>query len=372
MKHIGFALFRYFPFGGLQRDMLAIAHECANRGHRITIFTASWEGPQPEWAEVKLLPVSALSNHRRNQKFAAALQDYLKAHPVDVLAGFDKMPGLDVYYAADSCFAEKAATKKLPLYASTPRSRAFLAMEQAVFGAQSQCRILFISPPEMQVYERHYPGSNARGTLLPPGIRRDRIMPEDYEEQRAALREELGAGGQDKLLLFVGSGFRTKGLDRAIEALAVLRQSLPAAQLIVVGDDKETRYRKLARKLGVTDAVRFMGGREDVARFFWGCDVLVHPARRENTGTVLLEAMVAGLPVVASDVCGYAGWVENSGIGVVISESETAINLSRSIANILSAPSKNWLTLSRKFSASEDVYSLVFHAARKIELSGTN
>ena len=68
--NLAFALFRYFPYGGLQRDMLRIARECARRGHKVTILTRAWDGERPESIEVKLLPIKALSNHKRALEFA--------------------------------------------------------------------------------------------------------------------------------------------------------------------------------------------------------------------------------------------------------------------------------------------------------------
>ena len=89
----------------------------------------------------------------------------------------------------------------------------------------------------------------------------------------------------------VGSGFRTKGVDRAIEGLAKLQSTESnKTQLVVVGHGKSDSYQRLARSLGVGDRVHMLGGRADVPEWMLAADLLVHPARNENTGTVLLEA----------------------------------------------------------------------------------
>jgi UDP-glucose:(heptosyl)LPS alpha-1,3-glucosyltransferase len=61
-------------------------------------------------------------------------------------------------------------------------------------------------------------------------------------------------------------------------------------------------------------------GRSDIPRFLLGADLLLHPAYNENTGTVLLEAVVAGLPVLTTAVCGYAHYIGDADAGVVVSE----------------------------------------------------
>ena len=102
---MAFVLFEYFPFGGLQRDMLAIAHSAVARGHEVTIFTRSWEGDRPGAIPVHLIPVMAGSNHQRDARFAEKMKALWGGF--DLRVGFNKMPGLDWYYAADGCLAER-------------------------------------------------------------------------------------------------------------------------------------------------------------------------------------------------------------------------------------------------------------------------
>ena len=97
---LAFVLYKYFPFGGLQRDFMRIAKVSGART-RIRVYTLIWEGDIPEGFEVLVAPVKALSNHRRNEKFTAWVEADLVKRPVDRVVGFTKMPGLDVYYAAD-------------------------------------------------------------------------------------------------------------------------------------------------------------------------------------------------------------------------------------------------------------------------------
>lgn len=62
------------------------------------------------------------------------MQAHLGEHPADRVVGFNKMPGLDVYYAADVCYAEKVAREKGFFYRLTPRYRHFAAFERATFA----------------------------------------------------------------------------------------------------------------------------------------------------------------------------------------------------------------------------------------------
>ena len=89
-------------------------------------------------------------------------------------------------------------------------------------------------------------------------------------------------------------------------------------RLLVVGQDKHRRYNWLARKLEVPEHIEFLGGRDDIPELLLGADTLIHPALDEAAGIVLLEALVAGLPVICTDVCGYAHHIAAAKAGMVL------------------------------------------------------
>jgi UDP-glucose:(heptosyl)LPS alpha-1,3-glucosyltransferase len=316
---LAFILYKYFPFGGLQRDFLRIAQECEQRGHRIRVYTLGWEGEIPAGFDVRVAPVKAVFNHRRNEKFTAWVKADLERSPADRIVGFNKMPGLDVYYAADPCFEEKAQTLRHPLYRATGRYRHFSAYERAVFGRRSRTEILMISSAQQPLFIKHYGTPSARFHALPPGIGRDRRAPPDAERIRADFRREFGLAQEELLLVQIGSGFKTKGLDRSLKALAALPAAWRArTRLIVIGQDNPQPFLFQIKALGLADRVSILQGRDDIPRFLLGADLLLHPAYHENTGTVLLEALAAGLPVLTTSVCGYAHHIAGARAGCVL------------------------------------------------------
>lgn len=369
---LAFTLFNYFPYGGLERDMLALARLCQARGHTVTIYTQEWQGEHPAELPVVELPVHALTNHGRATAFVAKLRRRLKSQPQAVVVGFNKMPGLHFYYAADVCFAAKAYEQRGPLYRRTPRCRHYLTLENAVFGADSKTQVLMISRPQIAVYQRYYQTPDARLHLLPPGIRRERVLPMDYRVQRPRLRAQYGLAEDDYLLLQVGSDFKRKGLDRSIRALAMLPEALRRrVQLWVAGQDKDKPYRELARSLGVAEQLQILGGRDDISELMWSADLLLHPAYSENTGTVLLEGMVAGLPVIASRVCGYAHYIEDEQMGEVLDDPLAPQALADAIARVLAQDGESWRRRGREFAARADIFAMTERAAELIEsLSG--
>ena len=366
---LAFALYKYFPFGGLQRDFLRIALACQARGHTIRVYVLEWSGEIPTGFEVVTVPVRALSNARRYEKFLAWMQQDLRQRPADRVVGFNKMPGLDVYFAADPCYEEKARSLRGPLYRLSGRYRHFAAFERAVFAPESHCRILMISSLQQPFFEKHYATPPERFHLLPPGISPDRRAPADAPEIRAAFRQEFGLDSDELLLLQLGSGFKTKGLDRSLKAVAALPEALRSrTRMIAIGQDDPAPFQRQAQGLGLAAQVSILPGRSDIPRFLLGADLLIHPAYNENTGTVLLEALVAGLPVLTTAVCGYAHYIEEAEAGCVIAEPFVQECLDTTLANMLSdrEARAHWQAKALAFADTADIYSNAERAAELI------
>jgi len=363
---LAFVLYKYFPFGGLQRDFMRIALECQQRGHQIRVYTLIWEGDIPPGFEVLVAPVKALFNHRRNEKLSAWMAADLAKRPVDRLIGFNKMPGLDVYYAADGCFEDKAQTLRGNLYRRWGRYKHFADYERAVFARESKTQVLMISEVQQPLFVKHYGTPAERFHLLPPGISQDRRAPANAEDIRAGLRQEFDVGADELLLVQIGSGFKTKGVDRSLKALAALPGDLrKRTRLLVIGQDDPKVFQLQSAALGLGEQVQFLKGRSDIPRFLLGADLLIHPAYNENTGTVLLEALVAGLPVLVSKVCGYAHYIEEADCGLVLDEPFAQAQLDDYLARMLQAPDRRaaWSRNGLAFADSADLYSMPQHAA---------
>jgi len=363
---LAFVLYKYFPFGGLQRDFMRIAQECQQRGHKIRVYTLFWEGDVPAGFEVVMVPVKAIFNHKRYEKLLGWMNADLARRPVDRLVGFNKMPGLDVYYAADGCYEDKAQTLRNSMYRVWGRYRHFAEYERAVFAPEAKTEVLMISEVQQPLFIKHYDTPLARFHLLPPGIAQDRRAPPNGAEIRAEFRGEFMVEDDELLVVQIGSGFKTKGADRTLKALAALPGELKKrVRLMVIGQDDPKVFQVQSAALGLGDRVEFLKGRSDIPRFLLGADLLIHPAYNENTGTVLLEAAVAGLPVLVSAVCGYAHYIAEADAGLVLDEPFDQTQLNSYLLRMLEDASARaaWSANGLRFADSADIYSMPQHAA---------
>lgn len=347
-----FIIFKYFPYGGAQRDMMRIAKACVARGHEVHVFTQSWHAPAPE-AGIKphILPGLGWFNHYRYRDFIRQTHAAIFALGADYVVGFNRVPGLDAYFAADPCFIERAQARQNPFYRLSGRYRFFADCERAVFAPDAGCEILLLSPREKDFFQHWYATPDVRFHLIPPPMPADRFVALDVDEARASVRSEFGFVPDDILLLLVGSGFRTKGLDRAILGLAALPPEIRnKTRLLAVGQDNPKAFVKLAQKAGLADRVRICAGRDDIPRLMHAADLLVHPARSELAGHVLIEAMAAGLPVLVSDVCGYACHIAQAGAGELVPSPFDQIQYDRQLEHMLTSDTrKDWQAYGKNY-----------------------
>ena len=371
---LAFCLFNYFPYGGLQRDFLRIARTCQKRGHEVHVYTMEWEGNHEQDFHLHLIKIPAMQNHTRAQAFAEKVKAELEPGRYDLVVGFNKMPYLDLYYAADVCYQARVHEQRAWWYRLLPRYRRWVALEKAVFARGKNIAIMLLSPLQQQAYMQWCGTEPERFHLLPPGIAKDRIAPANASEIRQQVRSKHQLTDKHFLLLMIGSGFKTKGVDRAIAALAAIPKALKTrCQLYVIGQDDPRAFQALAKRLHVTDQVQFLGGRSDVADFLQAADILIHPSYHENTGTVLLEALASGLPVLTVDACGYAHYVQEAKAGIVLPLPFKQEELNLALQKMLSSPDMaGWRQNGLSFAKQTDLYSLPDKAADLIENVGRN
>jgi glycosyltransferase involved in cell wall biosynthesis len=141
-----------------------------------------------------------------------------------------------------------------------------------------------------------------------------------------------------RVLLAVCRLERQKGLDVALRALAAVRSRHPDVELVVLGEGPERdALDALAGELGMP--LRLLGRVPDVAAWLRRATMLVHPVRWEGFGLAVLEAMVAGVPVVASRVSSLPELVADGETGVLVEPDDPAA-LAAGIERVLAAPAQ--------------------------------
>ncbi|MGY1914627.1 glycosyltransferase [Blastococcus sp. SYSU DS0973] len=154
---------------------------------------------------------------------------------------------------------------------------------------------LIVTVSEAEAARGRTAGVMAPTTVVPNGVDVTRWAPQD----RAAARASLGLPDVPTAVC-VGRLTRQKGQDLLLGAWSAVRDQVPDAQLILVGDGPD----RLRLELAAVAGVRFAGHQDDPAPWYAAADVVVMPSRWEGMALVPLEAMAASRSVVATDVAG--------------------------------------------------------------------
>lgn len=316
--------------GGVREHVAHLATHLADE-HEVRIVAPASTRPEEPWvtdvgrpvpvpfnrsvAPVALSPLAA-------QKTLAALRDF-SPHVTHV-----HEPLSPVVSAAAAAFGPRPVVGTFHAWSSTDRLYRLAGLAARKVVRRLDARIA-VSPSAQQYA--------AEALRMPLGS--FRVVPNGVDEAAFANAEPLVelVDPERPLVLFVGRLEPRKGVDVLVRAFLRLRASTPRVRLCVVGEGPgRERYQQMVPPSIRPDAM-FVGtvDPKDLPRYHASADVFVSPATGgESFGIVLLEAMAAGLPVVASDIPGYRTVLKEGRQGRLVPP-EDAFALAEAISTLL-------------------------------------
>ena len=243
-----------------------------------------------------------------------AIRRYLRNHgPFDIIHGHSSKGGAVARLAAIGAGMPAIYTPHALIMMSPDlpiASRLFYSSIEFLLSKISS-RIIAVSPAEARLAVKTRMGA-ARIVTIPNGVGPPQLAPRDQARQRC------GALENDIVIGSVGRLVENKGCDVMVKALAVALKTNPRLRVVFVGDGPcRTPLTELAVSLGIARRVVLLG--EVNARdVFAGFDIFGISSRMEAMPYVVLEALAAGLPIVATDTSGVEMLVEDESNGKVV------------------------------------------------------
>ena len=317
---IAFALFKYFPYGGLQLDTMRTVTEAVKRNHEVVLFTSEVTGVSIEElpCKVVLIPLSSKSNHRKALEFEKKFHALVKEDNFDITIAMNRIRNCDFYFAADDCIKDEFLRKHSSLIVNLlPRYRIFSQIEHDILSPESKTKVFYIAKRQKTAFQNRYKTPNEHLIYLPPGI------PEKYKNipdvnELASIRSEFNITSSQTMLIFVGANFKLKGLDRIIEQLSILpKATTNNLKLLVVGPGDKNSFLPLIKNKNLEHNIVFAGGRTDTERLITAADMMIHLPYSEAAGNVIVEALACNTPVLCTENCGFAEFAENATCPVV-------------------------------------------------------
>ncbi|MGC8827809.1 MAG: glycosyltransferase [Anaerolineae bacterium] len=304
----------YFPvLGGIENHIRALAQAQTAHGHRVTVLVTSPDRRTHEEDDhgVRVIKAARLAAPA-STPISLAMPLLLHRQRPDIIHLHFPYPWGEL----SAFLCGPAVPWVMTYHSDIVRQRVlgaiYVPLLKHVLGRTA--RIIATSPRyiETSPWLRAFAG---KCTVVPLGVDAARLQ-DVRAEQVAAVRRRFPG----PLLLFVGRLRYYKGVEHLIQAAA----GIPEARLLIVGDGPMRRpWEELATALGVADRVHFLGEvpDADLPALYHACDVFVLPAsqRSEAFGTVLLEAMACGKPVITTELGTGTSWVNRHGeTGLVV------------------------------------------------------
>jgi glycosyltransferase involved in cell wall biosynthesis len=163
-------------------------------------------------------------------------------------------------------------------------------------------------------------------------------------ETPCPIRLELGIGADAPVLLFVGQIGIRKGVDTLVDAFLTVAESVPHVQLLIAGQrhsqkqeaiEYEVQLRTRTESSIHRHRIHWLGSRTDIAKLMRAATILVHPARQEPLGRVLLEAAASGLPIVTTRVGGSPEILQSPELEGLLVSPNDPIELSARILSLI-------------------------------------
>jgi len=182
------------------------------------------------------------------------------------------------------------------------------------------------------------------------GIDTETFNPSQKSIYRESIRKEFGLPLDRPVILFLGNGFKRKGLGTLMEALFLLKDK-DIYSLVVGGDASMKSYKEKAGAVGLKDKVVFAGPQKSPERFYAAADIFVMPSLQEAFGNSVLEAMACGLPAITTKIAGASEIMTGELADYVLADPLDAVCLSELISRLLEPGKMERLGMEARFIA---------------------
>jgi UDP-glucose:(heptosyl)LPS alpha-1,3-glucosyltransferase len=336
MKKLFFIKKRFSLHGGAENYMKTLVTQL-KRDYEITILSTHWE--PADGTHFIHIPSSRITSFLSLATFNANACKAVKSNAPDCTISLERTLCQDIYRAGEGCHAEwlairsklEAFYKKIS-FKINPLHLSLLNMERRLFS-DTPCIIANSNMVKANII-KHYAVPAEKIHLLYNGVDLDRFRPENKEKWRKNVRNNLALGQDVNLALFVGSGFRRKGLQVLLEAVSLIKNN--AMQVLVIGKGPVHKFKALADRYGIADRIIFMGPQKEIEKYYSAADVFVLPTLYDPFSNATLEAMASGIPVVTTGNNGAAELIENGKEGFIVDNMFDAQELATHIASALS------------------------------------
>lgn len=326
--------------GGTERDLYRTAEGLRDLGHEVHLFCSEFGVAAPQGTKAHQIPVIPLGRTARMLSFAVRAPRLIGQTGCDVVVSFGRMIDQDVLRSGGGThrgflqrLIENGGIRRNLWQGMSLYHRSLLALEKRQFEPGRVKTIIAVSDEVKRDIIANYSVNPSQIAVLYNGVDADRFHPARRDEFNKSVRMRWGIPLDVSLVLFVGSGFRRKGLDRLIKLWS--HPSLASVYLLVVGHDARLeRYQAWAQAVA-PERVIFTGRQDEIEKFYGAADIVALPALQEAFGNVVLEALSSGVPVLLSRDVGAVDLLDGRLLSGIVDRPDDPDNLAAKLLGLL-------------------------------------
>jgi UDP-glucose:(heptosyl)LPS alpha-1,3-glucosyltransferase len=309
----------YTHYGGAENYLKLMAQELTAKGHDVTIFSSSEWPPGPY--TVRKIKSRNKPSWLSNIHFALESRTALEKESFDSILSFERTLYQDIYRAGDGCHKEwlnkRGETESLfkkTSFKINPLHIMQLFLEKQCF--LNSKNILANSMMVKRDIMNHYPIADKKIQVIYNGVDLQRFQPPE-SGKKVIQRKNLDLDG-DRIILFVGSDFRRKGVGVLLKAFSLMNRD--GIKLLIAGGRTKERYKSMAKNLGIDNNVVFWGAEQKVEKLYAIADIFVLPTMYDPFSNATIEAMASGIPAITTAYNGASEIIEDSVNGFVVAD----------------------------------------------------
>ena len=326
--------------GGTERDLLETAVGLTAVGHEVHLFCSQYNVTVPAAIRTHRVLAAPLGRTIRLWSFALNAQKEIRKNGCDLVINFGRLLDADLLRCGGGThrgflqwMAIHGGMRRRSWQAISAYHQSLLAFEKRQFSSPQLKKIIAVSESVKSDIVANYKVAEEKIAVLYNGVDHHRFHPRNSLEHRCSVRREWNIPLDAPLVLFVGNGFRRKGLDGLMSAWS--SPQLSEIYLLVVGTDARIdRYRAWANSVA-PGRVRFAGHQANPEAYYGAADLLALPSLQEAFGNVVLEALAAGLPVAISRNVGAAELLTGQLLEGIIEQPENRRELADKLLALL-------------------------------------
>lgn len=305
---------RFTLSGGKERYVVELVHALCRLGHRIDVFACEAEPGLLNGVGFFRVPNRmTFSSVLNTISFMKETAKMLRGHDYDIVHSHERNYTQEVLTLHSFSYYEGlkkySLLRKIDQKYLSLRSRLYLRLERRQM--ETPWLISVSTAISKDVEENYHRTENI--VEIPPGVDLTVFDERSVHAMREQARKEKNIQENELAVLFVGSAFQRKGLDRLIPAIT------QEMRLLIVGKgDHIPKFKKMIKAHHCGQRISMEGIMDDVIKYYALADVVVLPSRSEAFGMSILEGMACGLPVIVSHNSGVADLIRHGENGFLM------------------------------------------------------